>query len=679
MIDRMHKERSFRALFISLIVHLCLLIASVFVLYRQQKEPFEELVSVEFVNEKDLPKPRRKLLKLPPAKRLHVPRQIQSSIVNQPQIVRLKTSANPLNETIHPSERLLLHSATADQMNPQDNLPDVMTAPRQLRSREIQISEDASSRFQTSDGEGVKSYRQRVGGNGSDGLSMFESTGTADIGIVGDRREAPGTGLDGSITGDSPFAHALREIADHIIATREKDKINVVFVLDTSASMQDNIQHAADHLYSMTDAYDEINLEYHLGMLEFSVRHDGQEVKMRSLMPDVGMLRRRMKMIHLSGDEYALDALLATLNYIEFHSDAEKHLVLVTDEPATTSLKRKNALREMHEKVLNTYKLEGVHINILGHTEAFQRRLAEQTGGLWQEIPGGLVQSASLPASRFPNENLLSSFREIVIDIRQNAGVLLFSLGLESQTGLDDHGDILTNRLHREFKKKGIRLSEGTTTLVRQEGSLWVITDNANEQVYTIRKQGEKLDVYLGVHPNTRVEPRADIVIMLDYSRSMGGKSQAIMLGISELIGKLEALPIKYRIGLIRFAEAKDAIKSIDGTVVTKMPINEAVIKRLMGFPFGGDEHLIDAIAEGLPQVKFRRDASRFLLVLTDEPSTGSAPPERAIEICQSLGLRTYVIGGGNDSSDFQSILVQETGGRFFPMPNSLPKTYPYQ
>ena len=222
------------------------------------------------------------------------------------------------------------------------------------------------------------------------------------------------------------------------------------------------------------------------------------------------------------------------------------------------------------------------------------------------------------------------------------------------------------------------RLAESVTTFEKLPGEAWVVADDANGQSYTVRKEGEKLNVYLGVHPESTAQSMADIVIVLDYSRSMGGKSEALMLGISALIGRLNLLPIDYQIGLIRFAEAKDAIKSVDGTKVIQMPLGETTIRGLMALPFGGDEHLTDAIVEGLPQFRFRRGARRFILVLTDEPTTGTAPPERAITLCQSLGLRAYVIGVPG-KGDLQWQLTKQTGGRFFPMPKHHSQTYPYQ
>ena len=689
MIPQRHRRRSVHALLISLIIYLCIAITLTFVYYQQDGDGFLEMLEVELLDEKDLLKSRREVLKPPPPKRIMIPRQVQSSIVDHPQTVKLTAAANPISETLQPSEQPLLHSTNPDQANPQDQLPDVTTAAERLNSRETQIDETVSTRFQTSDGEGVKSHRQRAKGGGEDGIHALESTSASDIGTVGNRPGKRGSGQqDGSTTGDSssdsPFAEALRRIAEHIIATRMRDQVDIVFVLDTSASMRDNIQQVADNLFSMTDAFDEINIEYFLGMTEFSVRHKGQVLKRRPLVPDVGMLRHQMRKIRLSGDEYALDAMMDTFNSMDFRSNADKFLVLVTDEPATTRLGMEFELDEMRQKVIDSCQLNELRVNVLGHTEKYQTRLAEETGGLWQEILGGVRQGTSLRASPTSKGGLVKTFRAIATDIRRNTGARLFSLEPKFQAALDEHRHVVAPKLREEFQKHNVLLSrawrsgETATTLVRSPGETWVVTDDTNGRSYTVRKEGEKLNVYLGVHPETATRPMADIVIMLDYSRSMGGKSEAIMFGISALIGRLGLLPLDYQIGLIRFAEPKDAIKSINGTDVTQMPLKETGIRDLMALPFGGDEHLIDAIVKGLPQFRFRRDSRRFILVLTDEPTTGTVPPERAITLCQSLGVRAYVIGVPG-KGDFQWKLTKQTGGRFFRMPKHLRQSNPYQ
>lgn len=725
------RQRSVRALLISGIVHLCLAIIGSFLLYARWQTRMEDAIAVEFIEAKRLQRTRR-TLKQPLRKRIMA--RTDSASEAHPRHLKLTASASLIDKTLRQSEEALLHNATQTVDDVATALPEVTTDAQRFDSRET-LPESAASPFQTTAGAGVDSFRQRVKGEGGSGFHRLESTGTSEIGTVGDGAGEEGSGGDGETDSTNPFAEALKNIANHIIGTRERDKVNVVFVLDTSASMRDNIQEVAANLYSMSDAFDYVNLEYHLGMAEFSVRREGQQLQTRSLLPDVGMLRRRMQKTTMSGDEHALDALIDTLGYIDFHADADKYLILVTDEPATTRVKQEHAYAMMRAKVLNRYQLEEIRVNVLGHPEPFQQQLAEETDGLWQRIPGDIGKATSLPSTRVANEGFLKVFRDIATDIRRNGGSLLFSMEAQFEVFLED-GDIPMKKLLREFGEKGVsvgkdtRLSERATIWEKDEGELWMITDDVNRCVYTVRKEGNKLNVYTGIYPesfnisenltampqrrgrrwlindarhhrmytirtdknrlniyagaapgvsaNSRFEPTVDIVIVLDYSRSMGGKSQAIMLGLSTLIGRLDILPIKYRIGLIRFAEAKDAIKVINGAVITPMPLNEAMLERLMEAPFGGDEHLIDAIVEGIPKVKFSPYASRFLLILTDEPTSGGYPPERAIEVCQSLGIRAYVIGHPLPN-DFQTTLVKKTGGRFYQMPKHLKRGYPNQ
>ena len=730
------RQRSLRALLFASVIHLCFAITFMFSFYTQQQNRGEDALAVELLKPEAF-REQRRTLKPPPPKKLRTPQQTDPSTETNQRHLDLVASANLMDETRRQSEEALLHSATRSVSDTETKLPDVTTDAKPFNSRETPIAASVSSPFETTAGAGVDSLRQRVKGDGSGGFHRLESTGASEIGTVGDGDgdgEGEGTGKGSS----NPFAKALKRIADHIIGTRELDKVNVVFVLDTSASMRNNIQEVAANLFAMVDAFDLVNLEYHLGMSEFSVRHEGQRLEIRTLLPDVGMLRRRMQKAKLSGDEHALDALMDTPYRIDFHADADQYIILVTDEPASTAFKREGAYTEMREKVIKEYQLQGIRVNVLGVPEPFQQELAETTGGLWQPIPGGFGSATTLPSTRVANEAFMKVFRDIVKDIRRNGGRLLFSMESQFEVLLED-GDVPMKKLQREFKKNGVSIAGvdnifgSSMVWEKQKGDLWVITDYTNGRIYTIRKQGNKLNVFAGIYPEswnasksltamtqkrgsrwlindpTRrrmftvrsdknrlniydgaapsaspdnavrgFEAAVDIVVMLDYSRSMGGKSEAIMLGLSTLIGRLEILPIKFRIGLIRFAEAKDAIKIINGTVVTQMPLNESMLQTYMEDPFGGDEHLIDAIVEGVPKVKFSPYASRFLLILTDEPTTGKYPPERALELCQSMGIRAYVIGHPGPT-DFQKTLAEQTGGRFFTMPKHLSRTYPNQ
>lgn len=732
------KHRSLNACLIAAIVHLSLAILLTFFYYSHLSNEIDDVVGIEFVDMEDTSRKHR-TIKRPPKK--NPTRKSKSISEYRPEHKALSASSNLFDETVRPSEKILLHSATETVSNTTTELPDVTTQAKHLNSRASAIAKSVQSPYEITSGKGKEGLRQRVKGDGESGFHRLESKGVSEIGGVGHGIAQDGSGgNDGTGNGGggtNPFGDALKKIADHIISSRTMDKVNVVFVLDTSASMRDNIQQVADNLYAMTDAFDLINLEYFLGMTEFSVREHGQEIETRALLPDVGVLRRRMKEVKLSGDEYALDALYETFNFIQFHADADKHLILVTDEQATTSLRKEGGKgkEEMRAKVVEQTKFEEVRVNVLGFPEPYQQQLAELTGGIWQAIPGSAYNPAALPSNRAGNQKFLKVFRDIAVDIRKSGTRSLFSLDLTFTMDLAD-GQFSLKQFKQEVLNSGfelkphIFLSENIRILNKAKTELWLIVDKEkgqmyavtrdenklyfydgfypeqwnleedsivrafdfgkkwtlknkkNNQIYTAKKEKNRLVIYIGGQPgsssNLNAEPIVDIVIMLDYSRSMGGKSQAIMLGLSTLIGRLSIFPLKYRVGLIRFAEAKDAIKVVDGVDVHEMPLNEVLIENIMADPFGGDEHLIDAIVEGLPKVNYSPYAKRYLLILTDEPSKGKYPAEQAMKMIKSSGMMVYVVGHPNED-DFQRKVAKETRGLFFEMPKHLDKDYPNQ
>ena len=77
--------------------------------------------------------------------------------------------------------------------------------------------------------------------------------------------------------------------------------------------------------------------------------------------------------------------------------------------------------------MLDNYTSQDIHINVLGHADAFQQRLAKATDGLWQEIPGGAAKPGNLLAAHHSNDRsvrenvklqkLLRNVRKIVREI----------------------------------------------------------------------------------------------------------------------------------------------------------------------------------------------------------------------------------------------------------------------
>ena len=615
----LYRGRNTKALLISLCLHSIAFLVMGFFLYSQKPIKNEDAVQLSFVDANELRPKRPKPQKLPEVRPLDPSerRNVAKEITN----MNRDESANKFNEVIAQAPVHVTRSASVERnMEKTDILPDVMTMAEGLRQDEITLSKQMSSRNSPEAGDGMSSFRQRVHGSGAGGggLGIVRTTRTVDISLPEEKQLEGKTDLEPD---HSPFGDALFQIAQHILKYNQTGYADTVFVLDASLSMQDNIQKVADALFSMTNAYDKAGLDYWLGVVEFSVRHYGERIEIDPLTSDPMLLQRRMKSLRISGDEHALDALWKALTYLQFRPEADKHLILVTDEPATTGWGEKNAYYQRREWVLQECERLNVIAHVLGYNESFQRQLAQRTNGLWQEIPGGqrpssvVAHGTGLPTLRSSNQKLLKSFRDIARHIARTSG-------------------------------------GGMTT-------------DAN--------------------PN-RSSADADIIIVLDYSLSMAGKIEALRQGLSEFIGTIDLFALNYNIGLILFAEAKNVAGTIDGAVVTQPSINETYkLMNILTIPMGGDEHLIDAIVEGLPRIRFG-DGKRVLFILTDEPSTGKYDVNEALKVCRSLKVQVNVLGSLPSGitartamtsaqlpgHDFQHLAVNQTGGIFRPMPNSL-------
>ncbi len=677
----------------------------VFLLTERPKKSPNDILDVEIIKILNSANRRRQQPKTPPPnRRLITPRQITSETEYRPQTIRMKLTKNETNETVSVSTEILVYEAVKSPINSDDKLVRMNT--RQTLARDNSLLSQPTSRLTTTAGEGTLASRQRIRGQGDGLIRSIESSGTTDIGMIGKLPPKKGTGASGKIVSNNPFAKALQKIAQHIVETSDKGKVNVVFLLDTSASMRDNIQQVASHLYAMADTYDTNMIEYFMGMVEFSVRHGEKIIRMQPLQADIALLKDQMQRVGMSGDEYALDALLYALDSVRFQIDADKYLILVTDEPAGTA--KTEMTQTLRDKVNTDYELADISVNVLGFDEPFQKQLAQRTNGLWQEIPGGTFTRGSLPAHRKSNESLVKVFRRISAEIRRT-GTLIFSIdfripNIEGFNKAEVDNRVFSSVTHAFFER-GFALANSAQfnrvsknrwkvydhlspyyvighSSVNSDRRQLVTIDRSVDRSYTVEYQKHRLHIFNASPELTNGEGKADIVLMFDYSRSMSGKSQALSHGIVEFYQEMDLLPIDYHIGLIRFAIATDTIRVVHGAKILTLdsgqhsPLSEGDIEAALTDPFGGDEYLINALVDGLPRFKFRSNSARYVLIMTDEPATGTRSVEKALQVCRDLGVRVFVFGVSTKDNDFQTRLAIETGGLFFTMPNSFRQIY---
>ena len=191
----------------------------------------------------------------------------------------------------------------------------------------------------------------------------------------------------GDIHGDIPyvsFSSVMKKLGNEIIETSEGGPIDVVFVIDASGSMRDNIKAVADHLIEMIDVYKSSGIDYELGLTQFSTRGKKNDIEILQLTKSVPEYKRNIYAIRISRDENALDAIAKTVNEMKFRATSKKHLILVTDEPFTSI----EGLTT--NETIDLCREYGIYVNVLGLSSKEHKAFADKTDGKWHAIPEDL-------------------------------------------------------------------------------------------------------------------------------------------------------------------------------------------------------------------------------------------------------------------------------------------------
>ena len=171
---------------------------------------------------------------------------------------------------------------------------------------------------------------------------------------------------------------------------------------------------------------------------------------------------------------------------------------------------------------------------------------------------------------------------------------------------------------------------------------------------------------------------KVDIVFIFDYSKSMETKTDAACDGLDLMVSVFKGAGLDYRFGIIRFWAAAGGESVV---VVTKPPLKPRQMKSLFRLPKAGDEHLLDAVIQGVPKLRTNAERSLVLIIVTDESTSKRTEKGytagRAISVCREARARVYVIGGvttmtyGSSIDAFQHQVTQLTKGKHYIMPGS--------
>ena len=400
---------------------------------------------------------------------------------------------------------------------------------------------------------------------------------------------------------------SLVEIAQRASRQSMNQMVDLVFVVDGSIQMKRPWKIVEGRVADMVSVFEEEAVDYQFGVVWFQNAGKTSQITVKPLQRGLTEIEdnfRRVPPPRFKGSVagHGLDAIMKGLEELQFRSDAEKHLVVVTNSQLKTSWGGGDDRNHVIGKILDGCKHDKIRLNIIGIGEEIQIQLTDLTDGKWYAI-----DKYQRRVSRAP---------------------------------MVDKSSIKINGIFR-------RIAQHIAETVKQP---------------------------------------ADIIFIYDSSLSMDEEVNEICTGLDTLVGILDGEGLDYRFGVIRFwAQSGGGESSV---TITKPPLNAEQVKKLFQRPRRGDEHLLDAIMEGVPKLRTPDDRKLVLFIVTDEPSTSGPKTTytsaRAVEVCRQAGAQVNAIGGISPmgsvhsaadvqvvSEEFQRRAPAATNGTHYIMPGN--------
>ena len=309
--------------------------------------------------------------------------------------IRLRSSARPLKKLRH----LPLQPSTIPENMQQ--METVEVQPPAFQTSATPVShQDTTVELQTPElattlpgertygkgvqGKPVSGLGSSGGGSGVGSRISSGKAGSATRGFLGGTNEQPDSDIGGLTLPDL----ALTKVGKHIVANRGTDLVDIVFVIDGSGSMKNDVAAVREHLSTMTDLFDNANIDFTIGIVTFRAGTGygllGLDFEVIPQTRSVSQVKKVLAQLKFRGDENGLDALIRAADEITFRRDAEVHFIFVTDEYVSGAYSSIDVMVKM--------KTAKIKVDVIGRDEPFQKFIAKSTGGLWLPISSLTIQ-----------------------------------------------------------------------------------------------------------------------------------------------------------------------------------------------------------------------------------------------------------------------------------------------
>lgn len=178
---------------------------------------------------------------------------------------------------------------------------------------------------------------------------------------------------------DGRMGEALEGIAESIADSQTQTAVDLVFLLDISGSMIDNIRAVGRQLNRMVTVFEEKGIDFTLGIVIF--RYLERDTIIHPQTRDSERYKRLLTshVFAAAGDERAHNAIVKTIRRVDFREGVKRRFILVTDEASKGSYTLPEVLTQCFQN--------NIIVDVIGINHTTHRALTTKTGGLWFPIP----------------------------------------------------------------------------------------------------------------------------------------------------------------------------------------------------------------------------------------------------------------------------------------------------
>ena len=192
------------------------------------------------------------------------------------------------------------------------------------------------------------------------------------------------TSAGGSVGG--VFVYMMKDVAHTLAAATTAKKVDIIFLLDETASMVDNIRGIRAYVDFLFEAMEREGHDATFGLVTFT-----DKTKKYGRTDDLGTFKNWLFKIGVDGGgdiaEAGLDGLMIAVKETKFRRGAQRFILLASDGAFHDADYDGRSAYSLDE-VIETLQNEGVRVDVIGIDYLPIRQIALATGGTWRAIPG---------------------------------------------------------------------------------------------------------------------------------------------------------------------------------------------------------------------------------------------------------------------------------------------------